>query len=596
MGERTDPGSHQAGNGGGITQSKSRFVILEPYREGSLGQIFVAHDTELDRTVALKQIKEEHARSPEHRARFLQEATIAGRLEHPAIVPVYGLGFDKWGLPYYAMKMIRGQTLEEAVARFHQDTSGPGPKRSKFRDGSDELRRLLRHFVDLCDAIAYAHSRGVLHRDLKPANVILGEFGETVIIDWGIAKLIGPDHRAASDGESAETVWAAGPAGGTVPGTQAGWAMGTPAYMSPEQAAGEVAALGPRCDVYGLGATLYTILTGRPPVAGTETCEVLEKVREGRFPHPRAIDPSIPRSLEVVCLKAMARMPEDRYSTVRELCNDIENWLAVPTVSAWKEPLAARLWRWIGRHQTAVSVAVVLVAAMIAVAGVVGLMLHRASVVEISRQAESRRQIERSQEETKRHNVELNDVTYINAEKSAREIVNQKRPGWVARALEEIGRGAGIAIPARSLASLRGLAVAAHGGFDLGERCQLTSLSSACLAFSRDGGDWPSASTISSCISSTGSRSSTSRPRTASPNIRSWEALSRRSAPGFRRWRSAPTVVGWPPDRAAGRSWCGILGSRTHGRSPWPATKPRSAASPSRRMGRPWSRDPRIVS
>ncbi len=237
---RPDPGSHQAENGRAERKSSSRFVILERFREGSLGQIFVAHDTELNRTVALKQIKEEYAGSPGHRARFLLEAVITGQLEHPAIVPVYGLGFDERGRPYYAMKMIQGQTLEQAIARFHEAAFGAGSKRSKFRDGSDELRRLLRHFLAMCDAIAYVHDRGVLHRDIKPANVILGAFGETVIIDWGVAKLIRHKHQAGSDGERATTDSVAGFGAENVPGTLDGWALGTPSFMSPEQAAGEV--------------------------------------------------------------------------------------------------------------------------------------------------------------------------------------------------------------------------------------------------------------------------------------------------------------------------------------------------------------------
>ncbi len=180
-------------------------------------------------------------------------------------------------------------------------------------------------------------------------------------------------------------------------------------------------------------------------------------------------------------------MPADRYSTALELRDDLENWLAGEPVSVLKESRTARLWRWVGRHQTGVRVAVVIAAAGIVVAGLFGYMLHRARLVEVLRRAEAQRHAERLREETERHTVQINDVTYVNAEKSAREIVNQKQPGWVARALEEIGRGAGIPTPMRSVASLRGLAVAAHGGFDLSERRKLTSLNSACLAFSRDG-------------------------------------------------------------------------------------------------------------
>src|SRR5262249_4659725 len=172
---------------GGLTPpspvgGSSRYRVLRSHARGGLGEVFVALDEELQREVALKEIKSQHADNTSSRQRFLLEAEVTGRLEHPGIVPVYGLGGYPDGRPYYAMRFIRGESLSTAIERFHEmspaDASAAGL----------ELRRLLRHFLDVCNAIAFAHSRGVLHRDLKPDNVMLGEFGETLIVDWGLAK------------------------------------------------------------------------------------------------------------------------------------------------------------------------------------------------------------------------------------------------------------------------------------------------------------------------------------------------------------------------------------------------------------------------
>jgi eukaryotic-like serine/threonine-protein kinase len=216
----------------------------------------VALDAELNREVALKQILDHHADDPSSRTRFVLEAEITGGLEHPGIVPVYGLGSYGDGRPYYAMRFVRGDSLKEVIAAFHADEDLKGdPGRRSL-----ELRKLRRRFVDIWNAIDYAHTRGVLHRDIKPAIVVVGKHGETLVIDWGLAKPLGKAESGRPSDERTLMPSSASGSADTLPGS----ALGTPAYMSPEQAAGDLDRLGPWSDVYSLGGTLYCMLTGEP--------------------------------------------------------------------------------------------------------------------------------------------------------------------------------------------------------------------------------------------------------------------------------------------------------------------------------------------
>jgi serine/threonine protein kinase/tetratricopeptide (TPR) repeat protein len=336
-----------------------RYKRLRPHAKGGLGEVFVALDEELQREVALKEIQSEHADRSDSRARFLLEAEITGKLEHPGIVPVYGLGTYPDGRPFYAMRFIKGDSLKEAIERFHK-TEGPNGDPG---ERTLALRLLLGRFVDVCNAIAYAHSRGVLHRDLKPGNVMLGKYGETLVVDWGMAKSIDrPEAITVLDEQPLRPSSTSGSAQ-TVPGS----AVGTPAYMSPEQAAGRLDLLGPRSDVYSLGATLYCLLTGKVAFEGEEVGAILREVQTGNFPPPRQIESAVPVALDAVCRKAMELRPEDRYPTPRTLAADIENWLADEPVTAYGEPLRVRAGRWLRRHQTVVSAtaAAVLVALLL---------------------------------------------------------------------------------------------------------------------------------------------------------------------------------------------------------------------------------------
>jgi serine/threonine protein kinase/tetratricopeptide (TPR) repeat protein len=342
---------------GMATSDGLRFRVLRPHARGGLGAVFVALDTELHREVALKQILESHSDDPTSRQRFLLEAEVTGGLEHPGIVPVYCLGTYGDGRPYYVMRFIREDSLKEAIEHFHAGESlknNPGQR-------SLELRKLLRRFTDVCNAIDYAHSRDVLHRDIKPGNIIVGRHGETLVVDWGLAKATG--KADAGCGERTLMPSSASGSSETLPGS----ALGTPAYMSPEQAEGDLEHLGARSDVYSLGATLYCLLTGRPPLEG-DVAEVIRAVQRGEFRPPRVSDATIDRELEAICLKAMALKPENRCGSCRALAEDIERWMADEPVSAWREPLWRRMRRWAKRNRTAVTGAAVAL-----VAGVVGL-------------------------------------------------------------------------------------------------------------------------------------------------------------------------------------------------------------------------------
>jgi serine/threonine protein kinase/tetratricopeptide (TPR) repeat protein len=320
---------------------------VRPHARGGLGEVFVALDQELHREVALKEIQNQYADEPESRRRFLLEAEVTGGLEHPGIVPVYSLGQYADGRPFYAMRFIKGDSLKDAIERFHKaDIPGRDPG-----ERSLELRKLLGRFLDVCNAIAYAHSRGVLHRDLKPGNIMLGAYGETLVVDWGLAKPVGrPDGSPAPD---ERTLRPPSASGSTL--TRMGSALGTPAFMSPEQADGRLDELGPASDVYSLGATLYCLLTGVPPFHEPILGLLLHQVKNGEFQRPRQVKASVPPALEAICLKAMALKAADRYTSSRALAEDIEHWLADEPVSAWREPWDVRSRRWLKRHRPLVA-------------------------------------------------------------------------------------------------------------------------------------------------------------------------------------------------------------------------------------------------
>ncbi len=325
-------------------ESGHRFRVLAPHAKGGAGEVSVAKDCELNRVVALKHIHARYADDDFARQRFLMEAEITGRLEHPGVVPVYSLGQYKDGRPYYAMRLIKGESLQVAVEHLHNTALGKDEKKLL-------LRKLLGRFVDVCNTIQYAHSRGVLHRDLKPSNIMLGDYGETLVVDWGLAKLLGTEspNVEASGGEQV----AIGSDGQSP--TLMGTVIGTPAYMPPEQAAGRMDELAKTSDVFSLGATLYHILTGQPPHSDRQSSRVLQRVISGDFKRPHEVAVDLPAPLEAICMKAMSSKQLDRYATPQHMGEDIEAFLAGDRVSAYSESPTLRFQRWVRLHPRTVT-------------------------------------------------------------------------------------------------------------------------------------------------------------------------------------------------------------------------------------------------
>jgi eukaryotic-like serine/threonine-protein kinase len=309
---------------------------------GGLGVVYRASDPMLARSVAIKTIRSAHA-DADSRERFFSEARITAGLDHPGIVPVYGMGRTENGDAFYSMRLINGMTMEAAISSLH---SGPG----KSPDyGGRAFHDMLSRLAAVCKTVAYAHSRGILHCDLKPRNILFGKYGETIVLDWGAARAV---QREVADRATGEKTLAVIDNPG-MSDSERTRISGTLPYMSPEQASGQTD-LTRQSDVYSLGVTLYVMLCGSPPCAGKSTSEIRQQIIRGEYEKPSRRQRRVSRAIEAICLRAMDLDPARRYSSALDMAEDIERFLADETIEWFREPLDRRLARWARRNRQAV--------------------------------------------------------------------------------------------------------------------------------------------------------------------------------------------------------------------------------------------------
>jgi serine/threonine protein kinase len=299
--------------------SGTKYRVSSELARGGMGTVYLGEDTELDRQVAIK-VLNSPAATPDLRERMIREARIIARLEHPGIVPVHDVGLLPDGRVFYAMKYVRGRRLDEYAVQ------------------TRSIRDRLRKFQAACDAVAFAHAHGVIHRDLKPQNIMIGSFGEVLVLDWGVAKIL--HKREPVVDSEAETLLLPGHNSNrklddASNNTSHGTIIGTRHYMSPEQAHGEIDRLDERSDVYSLGAVLYFLLTNQSP---TNT-------------RPRAANPKVSKSAEAICLKAMSPESNARYATAAELSHDVGKLLDAEPVAAYRENVFEKVGRWAGKNR-----------------------------------------------------------------------------------------------------------------------------------------------------------------------------------------------------------------------------------------------------
>ena len=292
------------------SNSFTRYSDFQPLAKGGSAVLQTCRDDNLGRTVVMKTLHSHLAQNEYMQSRFLREARVTAQLQHPATVPVYEIGHDIEGRLYFTMKKVEGQTVREIIDK---QTTGDPEALTTYN-----LDRMLGTIIQVCNALSYAHAHGVVHRDVKPENILVGEYGEVIILDWGVAKVWASDDPTLQDNREMEHEVL----------TDAGQRPGTPLYMSPEQIRGGGDNIDGRTDVYGIGAVLYEALTLKEPHRGENVGETFEMIlnEETIPPEVRAPDRQIPRALSAITMKALAKEPDDRYQTMQELITALRDF------------------------------------------------------------------------------------------------------------------------------------------------------------------------------------------------------------------------------------------------------------------------------
>ncbi|MGE0432902.1 MAG: tetratricopeptide repeat protein [Planctomycetota bacterium] len=322
---------------GAASSAEGKFRLLNELGRGGMGSVRLAEDPALGRELAVKFLLDAAGSAS---AQFVEEAQITAQLQHPNIVPVYELGTDASGKPWLAMKRIEGESLASLI------------KTWKTRDRGalqpEQLNAILGIFAKVCDAVAFAHNRGVVHRDLKPDNIMVGTFGEVLVVDWGLAKPMADPDRPASAARPVRSTRRISDRHLTLDGD----VFGTPAFMAPEQADGRTDEIDERSDIFSLGGVLYQMLTFAPPYTGTSTADTVAKAARHQLVPPRTRNAArgIPKELQAIVLKAMAADADDRYQTVGELQADLAAWQSFGRTTAWRSGPLERAVKWTRRH------------------------------------------------------------------------------------------------------------------------------------------------------------------------------------------------------------------------------------------------------
>jgi serine/threonine protein kinase/formylglycine-generating enzyme required for sulfatase activity len=386
--------------------SSSRYRLKGEVAQGGMGVILRVWDEDLRRHLAMKVMLDEQEGAASRLSRFLEEAQVTGQLDHPGIVPVHELGIDARGRVFFTMKLVKGRTLEHVF--------------EAVRHGDDgwSVTRALSVVLRVCEAMAFAHEKGVIHRDLKPANIMVGRFGETYVMDWGLARVLGKKDTKDIRPQPNESVSAvrtdrrigAGAKPDSSLLTMDGDQVGTPAYMPPEQARGDLERIGPHSDVYAVGAILYHLLSGQVPYVEPDThatpWAILAQVLAGPPKPLHTLTNDVPAELLAICERAMERDPKQRYASMTDLANDLRAYLEHRVVTAYETGAIAEMKKWVQRNKGLASAAAALIVVLAGATVVVANKNREVEAKNVSLGA-ANAEISKQKSEVEEKNVEI---------------------------------------------------------------------------------------------------------------------------------------------------------------------------------------------